>query len=69
MELLIYVGAFTTLVGIAGLILCGIKAAKVKSESDPEAARQKLHWLVALNMGSLGVAGIGLAMVVVGLLL
>lgn len=69
MELLIYVGAFTTLVGLGGLVLCIAKAAKVKSETDPEAARNALQWIAALNMGSLGVAAIGLAMIVVGLLL
>ena len=69
MTLLVIIGTVTTLVGLAGLVVCIRKAEAIKTMEDKEAASARLHGLVALNMGSMCVAGIGLAMVVVGLLL
>ena len=69
MTWLVILGTVTTLIGLAGLMVCIRKAAALKSQTDEEAAKTSLHGLVALNMASLGVAGLGLAFVVVGLLL
>lgn len=69
MTWLIILGSIVTLAGLAGLILCIRKATALKAEPDPEKQRAAMHGLVALNMGSMGVAGLGLAMVVVGLIL
>ncbi|WP_112321395.1 hypothetical protein [Oceanibium sediminis] len=69
MTWLIASGCIVTLLGLAGLILCIRKAAALRAEPDPAKQRAAMHGLVALNMGSMGVAGLGLAMVVVGLIL
>jgi len=69
MTWLVILGTITTLIGLGGLIVCMRKAAALKSETDEERAKGQLHGLVALNMASMGVAGLGLAFVIVGLLL
>lgn len=67
---LVILGAIVTLAGLAGLGLCIRRAAALKGAAqDPDAVRARLHGLVALNMASVGVAFIGLALVVVGLIL
>jgi hypothetical protein len=67
MTWLVILGTLTTLIGLAGLAVCIRRAAQLRR--DPETAKAKLHGLVALNMASVGVAGLGLAFVVVGLIL
>ncbi len=69
MTWLVILGVVTTLIGIAGLAVCIRKAAAIRKAPDPAAAKAQLHGLVALNMASVGVAGLGLAFVVVGLIL
>lgn len=69
MTWLVILGTLTTLAGLAGLGWCIKSAAAIKRLDDPDAAKSRMHGLVALNMASVGVAGIGLAFVVLGLIL
>ncbi|QHQ34172.1 hypothetical protein [Algicella marina] len=70
MGILVIIGAIVTLLGLAGLGLCIRKAAALRAlKDDPEAQKAGMHGLVALNMASVGVAFMGLALVVVGLIL
>ena len=69
MTWLVILGSLTTLVGLAGLGVCIRRAAALRKAADPETAKARMHGLVALNMASVGVAGLGLAFVVVGLIL
>ena len=70
MEILIYIGAFVTVIGLVGLVTCIARANRLKKSEAPEdeltAAFQKL---VALNLGSLFLSAIGLMCVIVGLFL
>jgi len=70
MELLIWVGAVISVVGIAGLVWCVMSAAKARREGlEGEDMNARLQSLVAMNMGALAVSSIGLMMVVIGILL
>jgi len=70
MEMLIWIGAAISLVGVAGLIWCVMAAARARRENLDETAMQKrLQILVAWNMAALAVSAIGLMMVVIGILL
>ena len=70
MTLLIVIGAVTTLLGVAGLGYCIREAARVRGGTlTPEERTAKLRGLVAINMAAVGVAFLGLALVVVGLIL
>ena len=69
MTWLLYLGVAVTLVGLIGVILVGVRSAKIQQETDEETAKAKLQSLVALNFGSLAVSVLGLMMVVMGLLL
>jgi hypothetical protein len=62
-------GVVLTLVGLAGVIACILKAKALKGEADHAKVRAAMHGLVALNMGSVGAAFLGLGLVVVGLIL
>lgn len=70
MELLIWIGAVISLVGVAGLIWCVLAAARARrGDLDEEAMKSRLQVLVAWNMAALAVSAIGLMMVVIGILL
>lgn len=70
MEVLIWIGAALTLIGIAGLGLCVAKALKARRAGLDEAAmRRALQQVVTLNMAALGLSALGLAMVVAGIFL
>ncbi|MSU88678.1 hypothetical protein GE300_03465 [Rhodobacteraceae bacterium 2CG4] len=69
MTWLVILGTVTTLIGLAGLFVCIRRAAALRREKDQDKVKRQLQGLVALNMGSVGVAGMGLALVIVGLLL
>ncbi len=70
MDILVSIGVGVTVLGLVGLVLCIRKAAALRAlKDDPDAQRAAMHGLVALNMASVGVAFIGLALVVVGLIL
>lgn len=70
MDILIWIGAALTLVGVAGLGWCIVLAMKARGSglSDAE-IKQKLQRVVAINLGALAISGIGLMAVVVGVIL
>ena len=70
MELLVWIGAGITLLGLAGLGVCIAGAARARGEAlDDAAMKARLQKLLAWNLASVGTAGIGLMCVVVGLFL
>ena len=70
MAILIWIGAATTLVGVAGLLYSGALAYWAGKSGQADAAiHAAMQKLAMLNMAAFGVAGIGLTMVVVGLIL
>lgn len=65
---LIWGGAAVTLLGVAGLMYCA--AQSIKARSMPEdLARAAMARVVTWNLGSVGVAVLGLMAVVAGLVL
>ncbi len=69
MDILIYIGAGTTLLGLIGLMLFIKRSAALKAETDQAKAKAAMQGLIALNVGALSVCFLGLMMVVIGLLL
>ena len=70
MEVLIWIGAAISLLGVAGLFACIVLAVKARRAwlSDAD-LKKRLQKLVALNMGALMVSAIGLMCVVAGIML
>ncbi len=70
MEVLIWIGAGLTVVGLVGLVWCIVIAARARREGlDDEAMRARLQKVVALNLAALGVSALGLMTVVLGVFL
>lgn len=70
MQGLIWAGAALTLVGLAGLIYCILRAARAKRAGlDDAAMRAELQRVVTINLAAVGVSALGLAAVVAGILL
>jgi hypothetical protein len=70
MTALAAIGAAMTAAGLAGLGYCIREGYAIRREKPPpEAARARLQRLVAVNLGAMGLAGLGLAALVVGLTL
>ncbi len=70
MQALIWIGAFVSLLGVAGLGYCVVRAMKARRAGlDDEAMRAELQRVVVINMAALGVSALGLMMVVFGILL
>lgn len=70
MEALVWLGAFVSLLGLAGLIWCIVTVWKArKAGLDDDALRAKLQQVVPLNTGALFLSMTGLMLVVVGILL
>lgn len=70
MQALIWIGAGFTLLGLAGLVYCILRALKVrKSGLENSVMRAELQRVVVINMAALGVSALGLAAVVAGILL
>ncbi len=70
MQALIWIGACVSLVGIAGLGYCIVRAMKARRAGLPDAAmRAELQRVVVINMAALGVSALGLMLVVTGILL
>lgn len=70
MQYLVGAGAVVSILGLIGLVICMIRAARIRREGGSEdEIRAKFQGLVALNMGALFLSVIGLMMVVVGVLL
>ena len=71
MQTLIWAGAGTTLLGIVMLGWCVRLAAQARrlAEKDEAASRAALNRVIAWNMAALGLAGLGLMVVIIGLVL
>ncbi len=70
MQGLLILGVAMVAAGLAALGYCIREAMAIRARRlEPEAARARLRRLVAINLAALGTAGLGLALVTVGLLL
>jgi uncharacterized membrane protein len=70
MEAMIWVGAVMTLLGVAGLGYCMLRAIRARRAGlEDSEMRAELQRVVAINMAALGVSALGLALVVTGILL
>lgn len=70
MSWLVYPGIFVTLLGLCGLLYCIWKANGLRNSSlEGEDMTAQLHRLIPINLASVSIAGMGLALVVVGKLL
>ena len=70
MEILIWVGAFISVLGLAGLVWCIMTVWKArKAGLDDDALRATLQKVVPVNSAALFLSVIGLMFVVLGILL
>ncbi len=70
MQSLVWAGALVSLVGVAGLVYCVMRALRARRAGlSDEAMRGELQRVVVLNMGSLAVSALGLMAVVMGIVL
>lgn len=70
MEILVWIGALVSLVGVAGLGWCVVMALRARSSGlSDEAMRAALQKVIIYNMGALGISALGLMMVVMGIFL
>lgn len=70
MEILIAIGGVATIAGLGGLGWCILRALRIRRAHLPrDITRARLSRLVAVNLGSVGCAAIGLALIAAGLLL
>lgn len=64
---LLAAGVALTLLGLVGIVACIVKARALKQEKDEAKARAITRGLIALNMGGVCTACLGLGLVVMGL--
>jgi len=70
MQYLVIFGVVLTLIGLAGLVTCVLRAARIKRAGGTvDEMRDRLQGIVALNLGALGLSAVGLMCVVLGLVL
>lgn len=70
MQTLIWAGALVSLMGVAGLVYCVLRALRVRRAGlGDEAMRAELQQVVVINMGALAVSALGLMLVVLGIFL
>jgi hypothetical protein len=70
MQSLVWAGALVSLIGVAGLVYCVMRALRARRAGlSDEAMRGELQRVVVLNMGSLAVSALGLMAVVMGIVL
>ncbi len=70
MTLLVILGVVLVSASLAGLGYCIREGFRVRREKPaPEIARARLRRLVAVNLGSMGLAAFGLVCVVLGVIL
>jgi hypothetical protein len=68
--MLALVGLVLTIVGLGGLGWCIAQGLRIRRAALPPAEiHERLHRLIAINVGSVGLAALGLAVLVAGLLL
>jgi hypothetical protein len=69
-DILIWVGAVITLLGVIALIWCIVTVARARGAGlTEEAMKLKMRRVLAVNMGALAASTIGLMMVVLGIFL
>jgi hypothetical protein len=70
MDILIWIGAAISMLGVAGLLLCILRAVQAKRAGlDDEALKTRLKGIVTMNLAALMVSAIGLVCVIVGIIL
>ena len=70
MELLIWLGAALSVIGLAGIGLSVVRVLRARrARLDDAALRARLNAILPLNLGALFLSMIGLMMVVVGVVL
>ncbi len=70
MEILIWVGAIVSLLGLAGIGISVVKVIRARRAGlSDEELRARLSRVLPLNLGALFLSTIGLMMVMVGILL
>lgn len=70
MQALVWTGAAMTLIGVAGLGYCVLRAMRARQAGLEDAAmRAELQRVVLINMAALGVSALGLMLVVLGIFL
>jgi hypothetical protein len=70
MEMIVWIGAALTLVGLGMLVWCIVSVAKARRAGLPdEVLKARLQKVVALNLAALALSGLGLATVIVGIVL
>ncbi|MCF8484758.1 MAG: hypothetical protein K9G71_06065 [Rhodobacteraceae bacterium] len=70
MEILIWLGAALTVVGLLGLVWCIILAMRARKSGLPDdQIKLALQRVVAWNLGALAISAIGLMAVVTGVIL
>jgi hypothetical protein len=70
MQNLAPLGLIVTLAGLCGLGYCILQGLKIRRASLPPAEiHARLHRLLAINLGSVALAALGLAIVLAGLML
>ena len=70
MTILFYIGVALTVLGLAGIFWFIQRVRRLKdSEASDDSVQAELRFLVALNMGAVGLAFMGLALALVGLLM
>ncbi|QCO56614.1 hypothetical protein EOK75_12335 (plasmid) [Pseudorhodobacter turbinis] len=68
MEVLVWIGALVSLVGVAGLGWCVVLALRARNSGEPEEeVRKSLQKVVIYNMVALGISALGLMLVVMGI--
>lgn len=70
MQALIWAGALVSLIGVAGLVYCVLRALRARrSGLSDDAMRAELQRVVVVNMGALAISALGLMLVVLGIFL
>jgi hypothetical protein len=70
MHPLALLGLALTFAGLAGLGYCIVQGMRIRAaKSPPDELHARLHRLLAINLGSVSLAALGLAALVAGLLL
>ena len=68
MEILVWIGAAVSLLGLAGLLWCILRVARAKRAGlEDDALRAEVQKVVPLNMGALMLSVLGLMMVILGI--